>query len=63
MKDFSSIEAAYIYTAQRPIITKLKKNPAATLVEEGTFEGTVWARFELPASLVSFRSTRVKVER
>jgi hypothetical protein len=51
---------AYVYTAQRKIITKLKKNPAATLIEEGVHDGSVWARFEIPANLISFRSTRVK---
>jgi hypothetical protein len=51
---------AEIYTAQRPIITKLKKNPAATLLEEGKFEGPAWARFELPKALISFRSGQVK---
>lgn len=49
-------DIAYIYTAQRRIITRLKKNPSATLVEEGTFEGSVWARFTMPARLVSFRA-------
>lgn len=49
-------DIAYIYTAQRRIITRLKKNPSATLVEEGSFEGSVWARFTMPARLVSFRA-------
>ena len=49
-------DIAYVYTAQRRIITLLKKNPSATLVEEGTFEGSVWARFTMPARLVSFRA-------
>lgn len=49
-------DIAYVYTAQRRIITRLKKNPSATLVEEGTFEGSVWARFTMPARLVSFRA-------
>jgi hypothetical protein len=53
-------DTADIWTAQRPIITKLKKNPAATLVEEGKQGSTVWARFTLPAGLISFRSTRVR---
>jgi hypothetical protein len=53
---------ACIYTAQRPVITKLKKNPSARLIEEGKFDGSVWARFELPAGLLSLRSTRVKRE-
>jgi hypothetical protein len=51
-------DVALIYTAQRRIITKLKKNEAATLIEEGTFDGSAWARFEMPADLLSFRSTR-----
>jgi hypothetical protein len=51
---------AYVYTAQRYMITKLNRNPAAVLVESGTHEGTAWARFEIPASLVSFRSGHVK---
>jgi hypothetical protein len=55
-------DVALIYTAQRPVITKLKKNPGAVLIEEGTFDGSVWARFEMPADLLSFRSTRVKRE-
>jgi heme exporter protein D len=45
-----------IWTAQRKVITKLKKNPAAELLEEGSYGTTVWARFKLPANLVSFRS-------
>ena len=55
-------ETAYVYTAQRRIITKLRRNAAAVLVEEGHFEGTAWARFELSAALISFRSVRVKRE-
>lgn len=39
-------ETAYVYSAQRPWITKLKQNPAAILLEEGTHEGSAWARFE-----------------
>jgi len=52
-------EAAHVYTTQRPIITKLKANPAARLIEEGVFDGTAWARFELPKALISFRSKQV----
>lgn len=55
-------DTALIYTAQRRIITRLKKNEAATLIEEGVHDGSVWARFEMPAQLISFRSTRVKRE-
>jgi hypothetical protein len=53
---------ARIYTAQRRVITRLKNNPAAVLVDEGTHEGSVWARFTIPAELVSFRSVRRQVE-
>jgi hypothetical protein len=53
-------ELAHVYTAQRPWITKLKKNPSATLIEDGKFEGTVWARFEVPKTLVQVRSKSKK---
>lgn len=53
---------AHVYTAQRRLITKLKNNPAAVLVEEGVFEGSAWARFTIGAGLVSFRSGRRQVE-
>ena len=53
---------AEIWTAQRPIITKLKKNAAATLIDEGKHSGSVWAQFRLPAELISFRSKRVVLE-
>jgi hypothetical protein len=45
-----------VWTAQRPIITKLKANPAAKLIEEGNYGSSVWAKFELPAGLLTFRS-------
>ena len=48
---------AEVYTAQRPRITQLKAR-GAQLIEEGTFEGTAWARFRLPARCISFRSPR-----
>jgi hypothetical protein len=53
-------ETAEIWTAQRPWITKLRKNPAATLLEEGKHDGSAWARFEVPKALISVRSKRVK---
>lgn len=53
---------ANVWTAQRPVITKLRKNPAATLIDEGTHDGSVWAEFEIPKALISFRSLRVKRE-
>jgi hypothetical protein len=51
-------DTAMVYTAQRPVITKLRNNPSATLVEEGVFDGSAWARFTIPRSLVSFRTGR-----
>jgi hypothetical protein len=51
-------ETAHVYSAQRPVITKLRKNPAAILLEEGTHDGSAWARFELPKGLVSLSAPR-----
>jgi hypothetical protein len=49
---------AMVHTHQRKIITKLERNPAAEKVEDISFDGTVGAVFELPADLISFRSSR-----
>jgi hypothetical protein len=51
-------ETATVHTHQRRIITKLKNNPAATLVEDLTFEGTAGAVFELPVWAISFLSKK-----
>jgi hypothetical protein len=51
-------DTATIHTHQRRIITKLRNNPAATEVEDLTFDGTAGAVFELPADLITFRSRR-----
>jgi hypothetical protein len=51
-----------VYTAQRPWITRLKKNPAAELVDEGKHMGSTWAKFRVPKELISVRSKRVKRE-
>jgi mRNA-degrading endonuclease toxin of MazEF toxin-antitoxin module len=50
-------ETATIQTHQRPIITKLNKNPLATKVEDISFAGTAGAVFELPADRISFLSS------
>lgn len=47
-----------IWTAQRPMITKLRRNPAAVLIEEGKIGSSVWARFQLPADLLTIRKPR-----
>lgn len=49
-------ELATVYTSQRSVITRPKKNPAARLVKEGRYGRSRWAEFELPRSFVSFRS-------
>src|SRR5215211_1232358 len=53
-------DTATIHTHQRRIITKLRNNPAATEVEDLTFEGTAGAVFEIPSDLISFRSKKRK---
>jgi hypothetical protein len=54
-------DTATVHTHQRRIITKLRNNPAASEVEDLTFDGTAGAVFELPADLISFRSGRRKL--
>jgi hypothetical protein len=49
---------AHIYSSQRPVITKLKKNPAATLLDEGRHDGSAWAEFEVPVELVRLPLSR-----
>lgn len=51
-------DTATVHTHQRRIITKLKNNPAAELIEGISFDGTAGAVCELPADLISFRSAR-----
>jgi hypothetical protein len=53
-------DIAYIWTAQRTVITKLTANPAASLVSRGTIGTTAWAEFRLPARLVSFRTRTIQ---
>ena len=40
----------------------MKKNQAARLIAEGRHDGSVWAEFELPKELVSFRSKSRKAK-
>ena len=49
---------AHVFTYQRRVIASLKKNPVAQLIDEGIFEGTRWAYFFIPASMVTFRMPR-----
>lgn len=55
-------DTATVHTHQRRIITKLKNNPAATLIENLTIEGTPGAVFELPADRISFLGPKRKRE-
>ena len=60
---FSDAEPrATVHTSQRTTITKLKKNPAAHLLNEGVFEGTPFASFEIAKEFVTFRSRRRSFE-
>ena len=43
-------ETVHVWTAQRKVITKLRRNDAFTEVGQGTYEGTEWARFTIPVS-------------
>jgi hypothetical protein len=49
---------ARISTHQPTILTKLRNNPAAVEIEDLSFGTTRGASFEIPASLISFRTKR-----
>lgn len=51
-------ELMTVWTAQRPMITKLRRNPAAVLLEEGKIGSSVWARFQVPSGLLTIRNPR-----
>jgi hypothetical protein len=51
-------DIASIVTWQRTVITKLKKNPDAKLVEEMHYGTSAGARFEMSKNLISFRRKR-----
>ena len=53
-------DTALVYTHQRRIITKLRRNPLAREVEDISHDGTAGAVFELPADRISFLGTRRK---
>lgn len=53
-------DTARIYTSQRKVLTKLRKNKAATEVKSGEFEGSQFATFEMPSDLISFRQQQRK---
>lgn len=49
-------EFAIVVTYQRTMITKLRRNPAAELIEQFDHNGSPGARFKIPAKLVSIRN-------
>jgi hypothetical protein len=51
-------KTAHVWTAQVRVINRLRKIADAKLIAEGSHGKTPWAEFELPANLVSFRSSR-----
>jgi hypothetical protein len=53
-------DTATIHTHQRRIITKLRNNPAATELEDISFDGTAGAIFELPVWAISFLTRKRK---
>src|SRR3954469_3100480 len=53
-------DTATVHTHQRRIITKLRNNPAASELEDLTFQGTAGAVFELPVWAISFLSKKRK---
>ena len=51
-------DVAYIVTYQRPWITKLKRNPAFKVKNEGSIDGSAFIEDTLPTALVGFRQPR-----
>lgn len=47
---------ATVTTHQRTVLTKLRKNPNAVLIEDLTYGTQPGARYEIPAELVSLRN-------
>ena len=53
-------DTATVHTHQRRVITKLRKNPIATEIEDVSFDGTAGALFELPTWAISFLTKKRK---
>jgi hypothetical protein len=54
-------DTATVDTHDRALITKLKRNPAAVLIEEGVHGSSPWAKFELSKGLIGFRNGKRKL--
>lgn len=48
----------HIWTAQRPVVDRLKKNDNYTMTESGNHEGTEWAAFTIPKAKFRFTEKR-----
>ena len=51
-----------IWSAQRPVITKLRRNPAFTEVKSGSHGSSPWAEFTIPVDRFTFGAKRVLSE-
>src|SRR5690242_6584955 len=51
-------DLARIWTAQRPVITKLRKHPGFTEVASGLYGSSPWAEFTAPADKFTFTLKR-----
>ena len=52
-------ELVRIWTAQRPVITRLRKNAAYTEVASGAIGTSPWAEFTCPVARFTFGAKRV----
>jgi len=51
-------DLVYVFTAQRSMITSLRRNPAYTEVSSGWYGTTAWANFTIPRELFRVGSKR-----
>ena len=51
-----------IWSAQRPVITKLRRNPAFTEVKSGSHGSSPWAEFTIPVTEFRFSAKRAVSE-
>ena len=55
-------DLVHIWTAQRPVITKLRKNDAFTETGSGVYGTSPWAEFTIPAERFAFSAKRLVTE-
>ena len=49
---------AYVYSAQRPILRKLEAHAYAELVDQGSHQGSPWAKYKIPAKYITISKPR-----